>query len=77
MGCLTLTMEKLSSISGNPIIESIQKTLLVLLFPGIIGAMAIIGNVHAWYLWAAAGINGFIYFMGAWLACRLIIRSKR
>jgi len=71
-GSLTLAVEKLSAISENLIVGTTQRILFALLYPGIFGSMALSGNVHAWHLWIAAGINGFIYFGLAWLAVRLI-----
>jgi len=67
-----LAVEKLSAISENLIVGTTQRILFALLYPGIFGSMALSGNVHAWHLWIAAGINGFIYFGLAWLAVRLI-----
>jgi len=72
LGALTLTIQELSVISEGPIMGAVQHSLLALLFPGILGAAALGGNVHAWSLIIAAGINGLIYFVLGWLAFRLI-----
>jgi hypothetical protein len=59
----------LSFLSGNPVVRMVQKCTLVLLLPGIIGAGAATGNVHAWPLWVAAALNMSIYFVIGWLSC--------
>jgi hypothetical protein len=59
---LTLNLEKLSTISNNPFLGGVQRCLVSLLLPGMFGSMAMGGNVHAWSLWVAAGLNGIIYF---------------
>jgi hypothetical protein len=76
-GSLTLAVSKLSSISENPILGTAQRGLFALLVPGIIGAGALSGNVHAWSLWIAAGINMLIYFAAGWLACWAVMRFLR
>ena len=68
-GSLTLAVPTLSSISENPVVGTAQRGVFSLLVPGIIGAGAVSGNVHAWPLWIAAGINMLIYFVGGWFAC--------
>jgi hypothetical protein len=75
--CATFSLQWLATISDNPAIGAVQKLLVVLLFPGMIGAMALSGNVHAWYLWAAAAINAMIYFSLAWLIYGLAARLRR
>lgn len=74
LGSLTLAVPKLSYISENPVIGTAQRCLLALLVPGIIGAGAVSGNVHAWPLWIAAVINMLIYFVTGWLACWVLMR---
>lgn len=76
-GSLTLAISKLSSISENPILGTAQRGLFALLVPGIIGAGALSGNVHAWPLWIAAGINMLIYFVAGWLACWAVMSFLR
>jgi hypothetical protein len=67
---LTLDLGKLSVISANPWLGGVQRCLVCLLFPGMFGAMAIAGNVHAWSLWVASGLNGLFYFVLTWIALR-------
>jgi|HubBroStandDraft_5_1064220.scaffolds.fasta_scaffold913145_1 hypothetical protein len=74
---LTLAIEKLSTISDKPVIGAAQKTLFIVLFPGIIGAMGIGGNVHSWHLWVAAAINGLIYFGIGWFSYVLVAKYRR
>src|ERR1700730_14657358 len=69
---ITLAVEKVSSISENPIIGTVQRAFMALIFPGLIGPAAISGNVHAFHLWIAAGMNGLIYFGLAWLFYRVV-----
>lgn len=77
LGGLTLAVPKLSSISENPVVGTAQRALFALLVPGIIGAGAVSGNVHAWPLWIAAGINMLIYFVAGWLACWAVMGLLR
>jgi hypothetical protein len=76
-GALTLALPKLSSISENPVVGTAQRGFFALLVPGIIGAGAVSGNVHAWPLWIAAGINTLIYFGIGWLACWAVMGLLR
>jgi hypothetical protein len=76
-GGLTLAVEELAVISENPILGAAQHVLFYLLFPGMLGSMAVSGNVHAFQLWVAAAINGLIYFGVAWLMGRLVARLIR
>jgi len=71
---LTLFISKLGIISGKPIVGAVQEGLLILITPGMYGAMAVSGNVHAWSLWVASAINGLIYFAVGWFACMLCSR---
>jgi hypothetical protein len=50
---------------------------MALIFPGLIGAAAISGNVHAFHLWVAAGMNGLIYFGLAWLFYRVVATLRK
>ena len=43
----------------------------------MLGSMVMGGNVHAWNLWVAAGINGLIYFGLGWLFYLLVARFRR
>jgi hypothetical protein len=69
MAAMTFAIPMLSSLSASLVIALVQRCMLVLLFPGIIGAGAISGNVHAWPPWIAAGLNMSIYFVIGWLSC--------
>jgi hypothetical protein len=71
-GALTMALEQLSWFSGNPVVEAAMPALIGLIFPGILGSMAVSGNAHAFHLWVAAGINGLLYFGLAWVVLRLI-----
>jgi hypothetical protein len=75
-GGLTLAIERLSTIPDNRLVGAAQKTLLILISPGIIGAMGIGGNVHSWPLWAAAAINGVIYFGIGWFFFVLAVKYR-
>jgi hypothetical protein len=77
LGSLTLVISRLSSISENPVVGTAQRGLFTLLIPGIIGAGAVSGSVHAWSLWIAAGINMLIYFVAGWIACWLVLGILR
>lgn len=77
LGAMTLALPQLSSISENPVVGTAQRVVFTLLVPGIIGAGAVSGNVHAWPLWIAAGINVLIYFVTGWLACWVVLRLVR
>lgn len=53
---------------------SVGSVVTAMLFPGIFGSM-IIGNVHAFSLSIAAGINGILYFLIVWMICRVSRRA--
>ena len=74
---LTLFISKLGIISGKPIVGAVQEGLLILITPGMYGAMAVSENVHAWSLWVASGINALIYFVVGWFACILFSNLAR
>jgi len=63
----TLAYGRLAVLSETPVIAAIQKAVLILLCPGVIGAIAVGGNVHTFELSVAAAINGLMYFAVAWL----------
>jgi hypothetical protein len=69
MAAMTFAIPMMSSLSASLVIALVQRSILVLLLPGIIGAGAASGNVHAWPLWIAAGLNMSIYFVIGWLSC--------
>lgn len=58
----TLCFPSLAVLSGNAFLAALQMTACSLLFPGLIGAVAVSGNVHIYNFWVAAPINAFIYF---------------
>src|SRR5260370_36896950 len=47
------------------------------LVPGLFGAMALSGNVHAIYLWPAALVNFVFYFLLCWTAGALFRKIAR
>jgi hypothetical protein len=47
------------------------KVMSMIALPGLIGSMAIAGNVHASNLWLAAFLNGFFYLGLSWAAAAL------
>ena len=63
MGCLTFAAGPLASLSANPIIETIQSALTMLLIPGLICA-AMVGS-----LGPAAVLNALFHFG----ICRLLL----
>jgi hypothetical protein len=69
---LTLSIQRLSVSSENPIIGAVQSSIFALIMPGILGSMCVSGNAHAWYLWIAAAINGLIYLGLGCFTCRMI-----
>jgi hypothetical protein len=71
MASLTLSIEGLGAPSEVPFIGDPRPLLVTLLFPGMLGSMAVSGNAHAWHLWVAALINGLIYFVLGWIGSRV------
>ena len=74
---LTLVLEQIGGPSSNPIANSIQAAAIGFLIPGMIGSMAVSGNVHAFHLWVAALFNFVIYFLVCWAIVSLIGRIYR
>lgn len=74
IGSLTFAVGPISSISENPILGIAQEVLMVLLPPGLIGAGAISGNVHAFYLAPGALINALFNFGLSWLLLAVVGR---
>jgi hypothetical protein len=72
----TLCFPNLSILSGNAFVAGLQMTSCFLLFPGVIGAVAVSGNVHVYSFWVAAPINALIYFGLVWIGYNLLGRSK-
>jgi hypothetical protein len=75
LGGLTFALPSLSSISDNPLLGAVQRCVVALLLPGIIGAGTTSGNAHAWPMWLAAGLNTVLYFVVGWLVCKLAMRT--
>ena len=48
-----------------------------IVFPGLIGSIAVGGNAHAFSLWIAAGINFIVYFLVVWMNCNVSRRVLR
>jgi hypothetical protein len=72
MASLTLSIEGLGAPSEIPMIGDPRPVLVTLLFPGMLGSMAVSGNAHAWHLWVAALVNGLVYFGLGWVGSRVI-----
>src|SRR5579863_10718306 len=68
----TLMMEQ---ISGCP--EAIALPLTIVLAPGLIGGMALSGNVHAFSLWGSAAVNFVVYFGLTWCVSFILSRWRR
>lgn len=75
-GVGTLFFASLSMLSGNAFIAAMQMTVCALLLPGLIGAIAVSGNVHAFSFSVAAPINALSYFGLGWAGYSLLIRFK-
>jgi len=69
IGAMTFTIE---GLAGN----AIAIPLMILIFPGLIGSMAITGNVHAFPITLAALLNGFIHTGLCWGVLTLIARVR-
>ena len=57
-------------------VATLQMTACSLLFPGLIGAVAVSGNIHAFSFWVAAPMNALIYFGVGWIGYNLLDRFK-
>ncbi len=75
-GVGTLCFPSLAILSGNAFVAALQMTASSLLFPGLIGAVAVSGNVHVYSFWVAAPINALIYFGLGWIGYNLVHRFK-
>jgi hypothetical protein len=71
---MTLALEYIAHPSSNPIVFAIQGASIALLFPGMLGSMAVSGNVHAFHLWVGAVINFILYFLLCWAIAALVGR---
>lgn len=72
----TLCFASLAFLSENRFVAALQMTASTLLFPGLIGAVAVSGNVHVYSFWVAAPINALIYFGLGWIGCKMLNRFK-
>jgi ABC-type uncharacterized transport system fused permease/ATPase subunit len=72
---LTLELESMPVLSSNVFAGAIEQYGVTLLFPGMLGAMAISGNAHAFHLWVAAIWNFVFYFLICWAIAALIGRA--
>jgi hypothetical protein len=81
LGCVpaafTFELESISVLSSNPFMGAIQGAGIMLLSPGLLGAMAMSGNVHASHLWVAAIWNFVFYFLVCWAIAALIGTVRR
>ena len=75
MGCLTIVLG--SSLLSADTMQIPMQILICFLFPGLIGSMAIDGNVHAFSLAFAAVINLLVNFGILWLLCSLVMRINK
>jgi hypothetical protein len=66
----------LAILSENTFVAALQIMACTLLFPGLIGAVAVGGNVHVYSFWVAAPINALIYFGLGWVGYNLRNRIK-
>jgi hypothetical protein len=73
IGILSFWVGSISNLSANPIIELVQRFLMILLLPGLIGAGAVTGNLHVLFLAPAAAINALIHFGICWLFFPLLV----
>jgi uncharacterized protein (DUF2062 family) len=71
LGIATLDMEKLSSISANPILGVFQEGLIFALVPGLIPSVAV-GS-----LWIGCVVNATFYFALIWSISSLLQRHRR
>src|SRR5437764_15126400 len=76
-GCVSFAIGPLSTISQNTAIAGIQKTIFILLLPGIVGGMALGGNAHAFSIWGVAIVNFLLYFGVGWLVYSGVARFRR
>ena len=69
---LTLSLEKIGALTLNPVMNALPGEGIVFLLPGMLGAMAVSGNAHAFHLWLAAILNFAFYFLISWAVAVLI-----
>ena len=75
MGCLTIALG--SSLFSADAMHIPMQMLNCFLFPGLVGSMAINGNVHAFSPAPAAVINVLVNFGILWILCSLVMRIKK
>ena len=73
---LTVNFERVFVTSKIPFWAGVQELAKSLLFPGILGAEAILGLFDNTNLWLAAAINGLIYFGVGWGLTALVMHWK-
>ena len=76
MGCLTLVLGSSSLLSADAMRIPTQ-ILICFLFPGLIGSMAISGNVHTFSLAPAAIINVIVNFGFVWIISSPLVQLKK
>ena len=57
---------------GSPSLGKAGQALAGVVFPGMLGSMAIAENAHAFSLWVAAAFNGSLYCGLTWAALSLL-----
>ncbi len=62
---------------GSQVSGKTGQVLAGLLFPGLLGSMALAGNVHAFSLWVAAAFNGIFYCSLTWAVLSLLTAMSR
>ncbi len=81
MGIITalgaLNIGSLSVLSRHLVIAALQVICLLLVVPGLICAMAISNNVHAFQLWVAAVANFLFYPALSWVMSVIVDHSRR
>jgi len=56
----------------TPLMGNACQVLSAVLFPGILGSVAVAGNAHAFNLGIGAAINLVIYFGITWVICKVV-----
>ena len=77
LGLLTLAAGPLAVLSGNSAIALVQRSLTLLLLPGLIASGAVTGNVHAFSLVIAAAVNALIHFSFAFVVVWFLLAVGR
>ena len=68
-----LTLSLYTPLMGSePLMGSAGRVLSTVLFPGILGSVAVAGNAHAFSLGMGAAINFVFYFGIAWVICKAL-----